>query len=83
MTRDDVEELARRKPFCPFLVRLVDGTRHRFKSSEEFVVTDGAIHALDRSRGDLLIGLVAIVTIRVEASREVDADEIAPSGGGM
>jgi hypothetical protein len=83
MTRDDVEELARRSPFRPFVAESIDGRRHRFKSPEEFVVSDGAIHALERGRGTLLISLSMIVTIKVERSREDGVDGVAPSGGGM
>lgn len=65
MRKEDVEAIARRKPFQPFEVRLVDGERWTFKSPEELIVSRGAIYTLDR-RGDghfISLGLISKIRL--------------------
>jgi hypothetical protein len=63
---EEIEKIARQKPFRPFVVEMIDGTRYRFKSPENFFVSRSAIHTLDRDKNPLLISLVMIAAVRVE-----------------
>ena len=65
MTKDEVDQIARKKPFEPFEVRLVDGERWTFRSPEQFIVSRSAIHTLDRHGDGHLLSLPLISKIRI------------------
>jgi predicted component of type VI protein secretion system len=69
MRREEIERVARRKPFQPFVVELIGGKRYRFKSPEQFIVTRSAIHTLDRNFDPVLVSLSMIATVKVENAR--------------
>lgn len=69
MRREELDKLARQRPFQPFEVRLVDGRTFRFKSSEEFLVSRSAIVTLDKEGDTLLINLGLIATIQIRNGR--------------
>ncbi len=65
MSKEEVDEIARKKPFRPFEVRLVDGERWVFRSPEQFIVSRTAIHTLDRKGNGHLLSLPLISKIRI------------------
>lgn len=65
MTKEEVDHIARKKPFEPFEVRLVDGERWTFRSPEQFIVSRSAIHTLDKNGDGYLISLPLISRIRI------------------
>ena len=65
MRREELDKIARQRPFQPFEVRLVDGRTFRFNSSEEFLVSRSAIVTLDKEGDTLLINLGLIATIQI------------------
>jgi hypothetical protein len=62
MTKGEVDQIARKKPFE---VRLVDGERWTFRSPEQFIVSRSAIHTLDRKGDGHLLSLPLISKIRI------------------
>ena len=69
MRREEVDKIARQKPFQAFEVRLVDRCVFRFKSPEEFLVSRSAIVTLDEEGDTLLINLGLIATIQIRNGR--------------
>lgn len=65
MRKEEIDKVARRRPFQPFSVRLVDGRTFSFKSPEQFIVSNSAILTLDREGDGLLINLGLIATIHL------------------
>lgn len=65
MRKEELDTIARKRPFQPFEVRLVDGRKYRFRSPEQFIVSRSAIHTLDENGDGLLISLDLIATIRM------------------
>jgi hypothetical protein len=63
--KEEIDKVARRRPFQPFSVRLVDGRTFSFKSPEQFIVSNSAILTLDREGDGLLINLGLIATIHL------------------
>lgn len=64
MRKEDIDDYARRRPFEPFEIRLVDGQRFRFTKLEQFVVGRTAIGALTRKGTIVLVNLGLISTVR-------------------
>ena len=69
MRREELDKIARQRPFQAFEVRLVDGRVFRFKSPEEFLVSRSAIVTLDEEGDTLLINLGLIATIQIRNGR--------------
>lgn len=67
MRKEELDKVARQRPFQPFEVRLVDGRVFRFSSPEQFIVSRSAIHTLDEAGDGLLINLALIATLRVRS----------------
>jgi len=65
MRREELDKIARQRPFQAFEVRLVDGRTFKFNSPEEFLVSRSAIVTLDREGDTLLINLGLIATIQI------------------
>ncbi len=63
MRRDEVEAVAKRRPFTPFEARLVDGRTFRFTSPEQFVLTRSAIYTADSKGRGLIIDYLMITTL--------------------
>jgi hypothetical protein len=63
MRKQDVDEFARKRPFEPFELKLVDGQRHRFQHPEEFLVARDHIITLDRRARTVFIRIGLITTI--------------------
>lgn len=64
MRKKDVDQFARKRPFQPFEIRLVDGQRFRFRNVEEFIVGESSLATLSPENQVLLISLPLIATIR-------------------
>ena len=65
MRKEELDTIARQRPFRPFEVRLIDGRKFRFYSPEQFIVSRSAIYTLDKNGDGLLISLDLIATIRM------------------
>ncbi len=63
MRKEDIDRVARQRPFQPFEIRLVDGRTFRFKSPEEFIVSRSVLITLDENADMLLINLGLIATL--------------------
>lgn len=64
MRKADIDSWARRRPFLPFEVQLVDGQRFRFQSPEQLIVDRTAIFTLDEKGDGMFISLDMIATVR-------------------
>jgi len=65
MRKEELDQVARQRPFEPIEVRLVDGLVFRFDSPEQFIVSRSAIHTLDAQGDGLLINLGLIATVKL------------------
>jgi len=63
MRKQDVDEFARKRPFEPFELKLVDGQRHRFHHREQFLVAKDHVITLDRRARTVFISIGLIKTI--------------------
>lgn len=65
MRKEEFDKVARKRPFQPFTVRLIDGQTFTFKSPEQFIVSNSAILTLDKEGDGLLINLGLIATVHL------------------
>lgn len=65
MRKEELDHVARRRPFEPIEMRLVDGRIFRFDSPEQFIVSRSAIYTLDDEGDGLLISLGLIATVKM------------------
>ncbi len=63
MRKADVDEYARRRPFLPFELKLLDGQRFRFDHPEQFLVSSHHVITLDRRARAVYISIGLISTI--------------------
>ena len=63
MRKADIDQLAHRRPFEPFEIRLVDGRRFLFTRVEQFIVGRTALVALTKKGDIVLINMGLISTI--------------------
>ncbi len=64
MRKEDLEQFSRRRPFEPFLIRLVDGQIFQFNHPEELIIGRTAISTLDDEENFVLINLSLISTAK-------------------
>lgn len=63
MRKRDVDEYARKRPFQPFELRMVDGQRYSFAHPEEFLVASDYVITLNRQHRAVWISIGLITTI--------------------
>lgn len=63
MRKAEVDEYARRRPFEPFELKLVDGQRFRFEHPEQFLVSAHHVITLDKRARAVYISIGLISTI--------------------
>lgn len=69
MRQQDVEDIARARPFQPFEIRMVDGQRFRLTSVEQFLVGRNAMCVLTPRGTIAYLGIGLISTIRILKER--------------
>jgi hypothetical protein len=65
MRHVEVQKVATKKPFRPFVVEMVDGHSHPFNSPEGFVITPSAIYTADQNHDLLILSMDMISRIIV------------------
>jgi hypothetical protein len=69
MRRETIAEIANRRPFQPFEIRLVDGERFRVRSVEQFILGRDHVAVLNPRGIVVTLSMGLITTIRPVSAR--------------
>ena len=64
MKLEEIDRVARQRPFVPFEVRTADGKVWLLDQIERFFVSNRAIYLLDRRRNAVVLDIFLITSIR-------------------